>query len=239
MKTNSIQQKTLVVVLALISSTFSLVYCPPQNINTVNGLNYSLSGMTITSYWGLKDISNQLECPGGMYGTYTTWSKLWTLGKYGTITFSAIATNDIHVGVTVVNPWNVANADSSFYSNVVSSSNFYEFVIGGWGNGNSAIRKGHQAEPVVFVSGGIPNTSRLIDYQIVFSHNKRKNKDMIRIYSWDPAAPNQRKWTMIMQYEDPSLIQGEQRWFTFSSWDAYIWFTNIQATSSVLLPPTE
>lgn len=198
---------------------------------------YSSDGI-VTNYWGTDKTYNHYSFKQGLWDHYNIWTKAWVLqGRYGTIAFSAQGHNDVTVGVTTVDPWTVTS-EGTFYSTLTSSSAMYEFVIGGGGNSWSGIRKGTQTDPVSFTSTGIPSSTRLIDYQVVFYKNKRTQKDVISVYFYDPMGNTQGKWTKLMSYEDPICIPAEKRWFSFTAWNVPVRYTNIVATQSTVLPPT-
>lgn len=209
---------------------------------------FSLDGGNVDHCSWRKKKLNQCLLPSGFYGIYLQWSKKWSFkGNYGTISFSARATNDIHVGVSLVNPWHVKKTDN-FYSKMTDSNHLYEFVIGGWGNGQSAIRKGSQASPVKAVARGIPTNphtglavNSFVKYKVIFHRSKKHHKNIIAVYCRKHRKfGHNKKWTRIMRYTDTSMLKArKRRWFSFSSWDSPIIYKKIKASNSVKIPRTK
>lgn len=227
-----------------------------------NGLFFFLNGGNVDSYWAFdaNPLANYL-LPCGQGCSYLSWSNAWTIpGNYGTIHFSATAIHDISVGISVVDPWSVRDvknepkddskgdvkgSSDNFYSRLTSCENFYEIIIGGWDNQWSVIRRGTQTEPVYGGQGGIPLSpindnivNRQVEYKIIFYQDK-KNQDAIAVYRLDPFPVNNTKWTKLFCYRDPSFITAKKRWFSFTSWDFPIVYTNISSSTSTTLPETK
>lgn len=166
-------------------------------------------------------------------GFYRMWNSSWKIPqKYGTIKFKAIANDNITIGISRINPWSVVKSCSNFYYELTNSENFYEIVIGGWDNNQSVIRQGAQNDPVTAVEQGIFNQNMLIEYMIVMRHNQKKNKDVLAVYFFHPINL---QWQKIMSYNGSFFADGP-RWFSFSSWENSIFYTDLFASTETILP---
>jgi hypothetical protein len=204
----------------------------------VFGLNGNLflttDGTNVTSYLPLGTQPTQSLWSKVQYGAYLMWSDSWQFPEqYGTLTFKAVATNDIAVGISAIDPWNVLTSGIDLYVNLISPSNFYELVIGGWGNTQSAIRQGAQTEPVATVPSGIPVQGVLVEYKVILYQDKKHNdRDTLAIFYLDP---NTQIWTKLIEYHGSKFAVGP-RWFSLSSWDTNIFYEGIEFSDSTKLP---
>lgn len=199
-----------------------------------------LDGQNVCQTWSPGSELNQCLWYTAQWGQYFLWQRSWEMsGNYGTISFTAKATNDIHVGVSIIDPW-ASTPTGDFYAQLTNASNFYEIVIGGWANSTSAIRKGSQTEPLKTSSRGVPkdkDTSVAFDqpmqYKVIFYHDDQSGRDMIAVYCFDPGVS---EWSKIISYRDPSFITASKRWISLTNWDNNIFYTDINVSTSTELP---
>lgn len=233
-------RKNIVRLLFLIFSTSSSVSYAGD---IGNSFWFFTNGGNVSGIWSLGASLDECLFPGGQSRNYFLWSDAWVIpNTYGTISFTATAMNDISIGISATDPA-TASFSGDFYYNLIGSSNLYEIVIGGAGNTQTEIRKGSQTEPLKTVAKGIPadinglGVDLPIQYKIIF-YRDTENRDIIAVYFLDPTPRTAPIWKKIISYHDSSLIPAERRWFSFSSWDTIIFYSDISASDSTTLPTT-
>lgn len=218
-----------------ICSALGLILVVGTSVFGVNGNVFlSIAGTNVTSYVPLGTQPTPSLWSKAEYGIYRMWSDSWQFPKeYGTFRFKAIASNDITIGISTINPWSVLTSGVNLYANLISSSNFYELVIGGWGNTQSVIRQGAQADPVATVPSGSPSTQVLVEYKVIlYQDKKHNNRDTLAIFYLDPTS---KIWVKLIDYHGSKFAVGP-RWFSLSSWDSDVFYEDIKFLQSTKLP---
>jgi len=168
--------------------------------------------------------AQNLSVAANAKGSYATWNLLPTPGM-GQISFSAVAQNDIHIGISPTQD---------------QTKPMYEIVIGGWGNGRSVLRKSSQGPSVIpagtdWDTAKIPANSAANPANFTVSINQTGNSVTISVtgaVKADGVTP------AILTYTDTSPITPPVQYFSFSAWDSQIAYSNITgAASSALSAP--
>jgi len=141
-------------------------------------------------------------------GEYTSWNSGWQFAQAGTGTlfFTAKAERDIHIAIS---------------DKEETSDPMYEIVIGGWSNGESAIRRASQGEVLKSSNKAIKNPEVEATYWVSINASK---KTISAGYGTVPGKD------IIIQWKDPKFL-ANSKYFAFSSWDAVVEYTNISLTA--------
>ncbi len=191
-------------------------------------------GANITGCWTLDPQAPTSLRSVAQLGTYDVWNSSWYLpGKYGTISFDAVTTNDVTVGVTTYNPWAAIPAGMNMYNVLTHEVNMYEIVLGGWGNTQCAIRCGTQTQPMKHTFRGLPSSvnSAPVSYKVIF-YRGPGGKDVIAAFARNPDT---QQWERLIVYRKLTFNEGP-RWISFSSWDVNVFYSNIQISEATELP---
>jgi hypothetical protein len=122
----------------------------------------------------------------------------------GVLLFKANAQNDITVAISPVKQ---------------VTKPMYEIVLGGWGNGGSAIRRESQGGILARRDVGFPSPGVLADYWVLIDQDRHL---VSAGYGTQPGA------NVIINYTDNQFIS-DARYFSFSSWDHPVDYSNIES----------
>lgn len=196
------------------------------------------NGTDVTNYWSFGTQATESLWSNTQFGAFLRWSSSWHFpGKYGTFTFKAATIDNISIGISTVNPWSVLSSGENLYTNLLKKKNFYGLFVGTWG---SVIYKGNFSEEYVkLTSRGLPldhptglAIQMLIEYKIILYRNTKYDADALAVFCLNP---NNQQWQKLIEYRRPEFSEGP-RWFSLSSWDRNVNYTNIDFSTSTQLP---
>jgi len=142
-------------------------------------------------------------------GLYTRWTNDWALPEAGTgaIIFRAYGTNDIHV---------------AFSFQQQTAKPMYEFVVGGWGNSQSAIRRQSQGRLLATSNRTILDVGQAQWYWAAVDAGTHRVAIGYGKHPWHDV---------IVDFNDPNFIS-DVKYFSFSSWDKTVVYSDIEVVGS-------